>query len=129
MATKSFNYWQDHSTNYLIMANRYDNRKPMDSPDGQGKKTRNCGDSVEFFLRVDQGILQDICFESDGCRNTNACANTVIHLAAGKSIDEAGKLTTKDIIDYLETLPEESRHCAELSIGAFYLALSSIGKA
>ncbi|MDD2388318.1 MAG: iron-sulfur cluster assembly scaffold protein [Desulfobacterales bacterium] len=126
MSKKPFNYWQDHSANYLIMANQFEKRKPMDSPDGHGKKTGDCGDSVEFFLRVNQGILEDICFDIDGCKNTNACANTVIHLAEGETIDEAWNLTPEDVINYLETLPEDSRHCAELSMGAFYLALSSL---
>lgn len=128
MSERSFDYWQDHSEKYLIMANSYEKRKTMDHADGHAKKTGDCGDSVEFFLRVGQDRLLEVCFEIDGCRNTNACANTVSLLAEGKTIDEAWDITPEDVIDYLETLPAESEHCAELAMGAFYQALSSLNR-
>ncbi|HUV77860.1 MAG TPA: iron-sulfur cluster assembly scaffold protein [Desulfobacterales bacterium] len=57
--------------------------------------------------------------------NLNACCNTVAHLAEGKTIEEAWKITPDDIVNYLETLPPENTHCAELTAGAFYLALTN----
>jgi len=63
-----------------------------------------------------------VSFRVNGCLNTNACANTVVHLAEGKSLEEAWKVTPEDVINYLETLPRNNYHCAELALGAFYLA-------
>jgi nitrogen fixation NifU-like protein len=40
-------------------------------------------------------------------------------------VEDAWEITPEAIIDYLETLPPEHAHCAELSVGAFYLALSN----
>jgi len=128
MSSKHFDYWQDHSVHYLTMANSYEKRQILHHPDGYGKKTGDCGDTVEFFLRVKEDRLEEICFETDGCRNTNACGNTIVHLAENRTIDDAWELTPEDVIDYLETLPEESEHCAELSIGAFYMALADLTK-
>jgi len=56
--------------------------------------------------------------------NTNACANTVARLGEGKSLEGAWEITPEMIIEYLETLPSHETHCAELAVGAFYLALS-----
>jgi len=57
--------------------------------------------------------------------NTNACANTVAQLAEGRKIKDAWEITAEDVAAYLETLPLESTHCAELAVGAFYLSLSN----
>ncbi len=40
-------------------------------------------------------------------------------------MEEAWEITPENVIDYLETLPYEKNHCAELAIGAFCLALSN----
>jgi nitrogen fixation NifU-like protein len=55
--------------------------------------------------------------------NTNACANTVAELAEGRTVDDAWEITPDDVIAYLETLPPGNTHCAELAVGALYLAL------
>ncbi|MBU0994439.1 MAG: iron-sulfur cluster assembly scaffold protein [Proteobacteria bacterium] len=114
-----------HSHRYIEMALRTDKRRRIANADGYGKRTGACGDTVEIFVQVGDGILQDICFETDGCLNTSACANTVISLSEGKPIENAWEIEADDIISYLETLPPEENHCAELAAGAFYLALSN----
>jgi nitrogen fixation protein NifU and related proteins len=39
------------------------------------------------------------------------------------SIEEAREITPEDVIEFLETLPKENYHCAELAVGVFYMAL------
>ena len=117
---------ENHSARFLEMALRSDKRGCTAKPDGHGKRTGQCGDTIEFFLTVQRDRLQSISFDADGCMNTVACANTVIHLAEGKTIAEAWEINAEDIITYLETLPLEENHCAELAIGAFYLALTNL---
>jgi nitrogen fixation NifU-like protein len=63
---------------------------------------------------------------TDGCINTNACANTVAHLVEGRSIAAAWEITPETVIAHLQTLPAESHHCAELAVGAFYRALADL---
>ncbi len=107
------------------MAFRTDRRENIERPDGYGKHTGECGDTVEMFLTVRGDRITLVSFDTDGCVSTNACANTIAELSEGKSIDEAWEITPEDIIYYLETLPEENYHCAELAVGAFYLALAN----
>ena len=95
------------------------------NPDGYGKNTGECGDTIEMFLFIPRGRIQSVSFNTDGCINTNACCNTVAQLVEGKSVEEARGITPENVIDYLETLPPENYHCAELAVGAFYLALSN----
>jgi nitrogen fixation NifU-like protein len=125
MIEKKFDFWRDHSLHYLEMAFRYDRRERMQNPDGYGKQTGECGDTVEMFLCIKNGRIQSVSFDTDGCINTNACANTVSHLSEGKTIEEAWEITPEDVIEFLETLPKENYHCAELVVGVFYLVLAN----
>ena len=112
-----------YSPRYLEMATQMDKRRTIKDPDGYGKRTGECGDTVEMFLIVRKNRIHSISFITDGCINTHACANCVAFLAEGKSIAEAWEISHEKVVDYLETLPEEDTHCAELAVGAFYLAL------
>ncbi|HGY11635.1 MAG TPA: iron-sulfur cluster assembly scaffold protein [Desulfobacterales bacterium] len=123
---KKFNFWQDHSLHYLEMAFRSDKREVISHPDGYGKRTGQCGDTVEMFLAVRNEKIESVSFQTDGCVNTNACANTVAYLAEGKNIDQAWEISPEEVIDYLGTMPPEETHCAEVAVGAFYLALANL---
>jgi len=118
-------FFQGHSAHYLEMALRTDKRGIISKPDGYGKRTGQCGDTIAFFLTIQNDLIQSISFDADGCMNTLACANTLIHMAEGKKVEEAWEITSEDIIRYLETLPSEENHCADLAVGAFYLALTN----
>lgn len=105
------------------MAFNADHREILAHPDGYAKKTGTCGDTIEFYLSINNGLIKSVSFQINGCMNTNACANTVALLVKGKTIEAAWEITPEDVINYLETLPEDHIHCAELTVGAFYLAL------
>lgn len=123
MKKMDFNFKKDHSLQYLQMAQRSDRHKIIENPDGYAKKKGSCGDTVEMFIRVSYGRIQSVSFFSDGCINTYACANTVALLAEGKTVNQAWAITPEQVTSFLETLPKEDLHCAELAAGALYLAL------
>jgi nitrogen fixation NifU-like protein len=81
-----------------------------------------------MYLTVKDHKLEFVSYQVDGCINTNACSAALSRLTEGKSFDEAWEITPEDIVKYLETLPEDETHCAELAVGAFFLALSDAGK-
>ncbi|MBC2717359.1 MAG: iron-sulfur cluster assembly scaffold protein [Desulfobacteraceae bacterium] len=118
-------FWNKHSQHYLEMAFQTDRCEIVTNADGYGKNTGECGDTIEIFLTINNNRIQWVSFVTDGCINTRACANTVAMMAEKKTIKDAWKITTEDVISYLETLPEESFHCAELAVGALYLALTN----
>ena len=125
MKQETSDFWQDHSLRYLEMAFRTDKRQRLEKPDGYGKRTGICGDTVEFFLLIQDKNIQSICFYATGCINTNACCNAVTLLVEGKSLSQAWEVTADTVVNYLETLPQDHFHCAELAVGALYLALSN----
>lgn len=124
MEDNSFNFWRDHSRNYLEMAFRADRHESIENPDGYGINTGGCGDTVEMFLLLDENRIKRVSFRVQGCMNTNACANAIAELMEGKTIEEAWEMTPQDVVEFLETLPPQNFHCAELAAGALYRALS-----
>ena len=118
-------FWQDHSLTFLEMAFRSDRRERPDKPDGYGKKTGDCGDMVEFFITLDGDTIRTLSYDIDGCLNTNACCNAIVSVAEGKSLDSAWEITPEQVAGFLETLPADHFHCAELAVGTLYLALAN----
>ena len=123
MGPKKFDFWQGHSLRYLEMAFRTDRREVISHPDAYGKRTGECGDTVEIYLTIRSSRIQSVSYETNGCMSTNACANTVAELIEGKHVESAWELTPEDVVKYLQTLPSENTHCAELAVGALYRAL------
>ncbi|WP_245589145.1 iron-sulfur cluster assembly scaffold protein [Desulfatirhabdium butyrativorans] len=117
-------FWQSHSMKFLEMAFRTDKMESMVHPDGFGTKTGDCGDTVEIYLKLQDERIAAASYGLRGCLNTAACANAIIEMIEGKSIDEAWEITPETVAEYLETLPADHFHCAELAVGALYLALS-----
>jgi nitrogen fixation protein NifU and related proteins len=126
MDQASVDFWQKHSLRFLEMVFRVDKREVLRHPDGYGKSTRECGDSIEIFLCVRDEVIVSASFETNGCLYAVACANAAVHLAQGKKLSEALEVTAQSIVDYLETLPEAEKHCADLARRALYLALASM---
>ncbi|MBU4053688.1 MAG: iron-sulfur cluster assembly scaffold protein [Proteobacteria bacterium] len=123
MNQKPFDFFNDHSLHFLEMALTSDRMEKLDSPDGYGKNTGDCGDTVEMFLKVGNDRLEKITFLIHGCMNTHACANTIANFLEGKTLKEAWDVTPEKVADFLETLPKNHFHCAELAVGALYRAL------
>ena len=117
---------QSHSERFLEMAFRSDRREVLLHPDGKGQKTGDCGDTVAFFIMTKGDSLYQVAYDINGCINTNACANALIELVEGKTMDQAWEITPEAVAQYLQTLPPDHFHCAELAVGAFYLALADL---
>lgn len=124
MITTPFDFWQDHSLKYLEMAFKADRMEPMAAPDGVGRHTGECGDTVAVYLKLHGVTITRVAFQVQGCMNTIASANAVAELVEGKSIDAAWELSPEKVIEFLETLPKGHHHCAELAVGALYRALA-----
>jgi len=83
-----------------------------------------CGDSMEFYLVIENRKITDIKYYTDGCGATRACAAMVAYLAYGKTIDEALNISAGDVIKRLKGLPENHLHCSILSVSTLYRAIA-----
>lgn len=114
----------DFSEHYLELAFCTTLRKRPENYDGYGRKGRECGDALEVFLNVQDGLITKVHYYSIGCYATNACGNALAELACGKSISQAQEISPADLVAFLETLPPHEFHCAEMAIAALQLALT-----
>lgn len=96
----------------------------IDNPDGYGKVGNSvCGDVMEIFIKVKNNIITDIKFRTFGCGSAIATSSMVTELAKGKTLDEALKLTRKDVADELDGLPAQKMHCSNLAADALHEAI------
>ncbi len=116
---------RDHSPNFLEMAFRTDYHEIVNNPDGYGRSSNECGDTVEFFLKVRKDKIESISLGINGCINTNACSNAVASMAEGKKVSQAWGITPEKVREFLETLPPHEFHCAELAVRALRKALAN----
>ena len=87
-----------------------------------------CGDTMEFYLNIEDGIVKKASFITDGCGASVATASQTTILIKGKSLEYAESLTPEDIDSALNGLPEDHKHCAELSVRTLKRALSKYKK-
>ena len=75
-----------------------------------------CGDQMKMYIKVDSATdcISDIRWKTYGCASAIASTSALSEIAKGKTLDEALKITAKDIDDYLGTLPKHKFHCSIL---------------
>jgi nitrogen fixation NifU-like protein len=84
-------------------------------PDGFGKVTGPCGDTMEICLKVRDGRVTNASFWTDGCGPSIASGSMVTEMAKRMNISEAHRISQHDVLAALGGLPEESEHCALLA--------------
>lgn len=95
----------------------------LSEPDGQGRIIGPCGDTMEIFLKIDDGVVSKSFFLSDGCEYTIACGDAICELAEMKTVKEAFQINAEKLFDYLEGLPKDHVHCASLAANTMRTAL------
>ena len=95
----------------------------MVEPDVRGMVRGWCGDTMEFYLRLDGERITEATFMTDGCGATVACGSMLAKMARGMLLEEAGGIMPQDLIVALDGLPEEHAHCAELAVSTLQNAL------
>lgn len=83
-----------------------------------------CGDVMKIYLDVDENeVIRDVKFETFGCAAAIATSSMATELVKGKTLDEALKITNKNVADELGGLPPEKLHCSLLAEEALRAAV------
>ena len=96
----------------------------LKNPDGSSEMKGDCGTTMMIFLKITNGKIIDAKFITDGCGVSNACGSAITEMIKGKTCEQAAKITSQDIVQFLGGLPASDLHCAELSVQAFWAALA-----
>lgn len=77
--------------------------------------TGHCGDTMKIFLNIEEEIIQDASIQVLGCPGAIAAAMAAMDMIRGKTLDEALKVTDRDIFRELEEIPDQKQHCIRLT--------------
>ena len=92
--------------------------------DGVGEVgNAKCGDIMKMYLKIKDGKIDDVKFETFGCASAIASSSMATELIKGKTIDEALSVTNKQVVDELDGLPAHKLHCSVLAEEAIKKAL------
>ncbi|MDR3344452.1 MAG: Fe-S cluster assembly scaffold protein NifU [Oscillospiraceae bacterium] len=96
----------------------------MDNADGVGEVgNARCGDIMKIYLRVEEGVITDVKFNTFGCASAIATSSMATELIKGKPIADALKLTNQAVVDALDGLPSVKIHCSVLAEEAIKAAV------
>ena len=84
-----------------------------------------CGDVMKIMIKVGDDKIEDVKFQTMGCAAAIASSSMLTVLAKGKGLDEAGKITNKDVSKALGELPPIKVHCSNLAADALKLAIAN----
>lgn len=88
-----------------------------------------CGDIMKMYLKIDDnGVIENAKFKTFGCCAAIASTDMACDLIKGKTIDEALKVTNKDVLDLLGELPPHKIHCSILAEESIHAAVEDYYK-
>jgi nitrogen fixation NifU-like protein len=98
----------------------------IEDADGVGEVGNpQCGDMMTFYIKVKDDTLVDVKFQTFGCVAAIAVSSLVSELAKGKKLEEAKKITNKQVAQTLGGLPPNKMHCSNLGAEALTLAIKN----
>jgi nitrogen fixation NifU-like protein len=96
----------------------------IENADGVGEVgNAKCGDIMKMYLKIDNGIIEDVKFETFGCASAIASSSMATELIKGKPVANARELTNKAVAEALDGLPDYKMHCSVLAEEAIQAAL------
>ena len=96
----------------------------IENADGVGEVgNAKCGDIMKIYLKINDGIITDVKFETFGCGSAIASSSMATEMIKGKTVKEALTLTNKAVAEALDGLPEVKMHCSLLAEEAVKAAI------
>ena len=96
----------------------------IENPDGIGHVGNPvCGDIMDLYIKVNDGIIVDAKFKTFGCGAAIATSSMVTEMVKGKTIDEALEISNRAVAEALDGLPPVKMHCSVLAEEALKSAI------
>ena len=98
----------------------------IEDADGVGEVgNAKCGDIMKIYLKIKDGIIVDVKFNTFGCGSAIATSSMATEMIKGKRIEEALELSNKAVVEALDGLPPAKIHCSVLAEEAVKAAIKN----
>ena len=92
--------------------------------DGVGEVgNAKCGDIMKMYLKIKDGKIEDVKFETFGCGSAIASSSMATEMIKGKPLAQVMALTNRAVAQALDGLPAHKLHCSVLAEEAVKAAL------
>ncbi len=96
----------------------------LEMADGTGEVGNPvCGDMMKFTIKVKDNVIEDVKYLTFGCGAAIAVSSMVSEMAKGKTLEEALKISNKQVAEELDGLPGNKMHCSNLGADALHKAI------
>lgn len=87
---------------------------------------RVCGDEIDLYLFIEDGVIQDAFFDGDACTICLGMASLVTQHIVGRSIEEVQKLTETDVFQLAPDveIPKTRHGCVLVALKALQIAVA-----
>ncbi len=97
----------------------------IENADGVGEVGNPvCGDIMRIYLKIQDNKIIDVKFQTFGCGAAIASSSISTEMIKGKALEEALKITNKDVVNELGGLPPVKLHCSVLAEEAIRKAIA-----
>ena len=96
----------------------------IEDADGVGEVgNAKCGDIMKIYLKIRDGIVEDVKFETFGCGSAIASSSMATEMIKGRPLAEALRLSNRAVAEALDGLPAHKLHCSVLAEEAIKAAV------
>lgn len=101
----------------------------IDDADGIGEVgNAKCGDIMKIYIKVNDGIITDVKFNTFGCASAIATSSMATEMIKGKPLEDALSITNQAVVEALDGLPPVKIHCSVLAEEAVRAAIADYYK-
>ncbi|MFH0979130.1 MAG: iron-sulfur cluster assembly scaffold protein [Candidatus Woesearchaeota archaeon] len=100
----------------------------IEKPDGRGRVGNpRCGDIMEITIKIGERkgekIIEDIKVKTFGCVAAISSSDVLCDIVKGMRLEDAKKITNKDVLERLGEVPVQKKHCSVLAATALQNAI------